>query len=668
MRKLKWSCRCLAVVSVLWAAGIACGQGTPPDKALSGTVLDKAPQGVLLLAVVKDISATDVKLGDLVAQLMPQMMPGGDGGAAPKMEPLKMLMAKMTGKPDLVKAGSPLIFLLSMDQENIEAKPLMAILVDVADIKGLVGEAQPDAAGIYEFELNGHNACAPYQGLVLISDSKAEVQAFMKMPAGVKLTAAQDELWKNADAFAMINLAQLVKTYTPTFEKKRAVMQAAVEAAATKETPDPQAKEQAAKAQAMVKLMDDLWAYAAQADWAALGVTADKGGVDLKMALGVKPGGKLANYLADHPPLAKELTPGLPALDAWAVGWYSFEPQKVSTAMTDMFDLARTAIQLVPADAAKPEGLSPAKLADLLKQVEDLAKAQMETVGGQGASAAIFDKSGSIIHSVTVMKVKDPAACRQNMEAQAKVMKSLFASLMALLPTGGMKIEMDMTYEKDVQKLGDLSLDRSVLKIKLPGAAKKPAAEGAEAPPPANPASEMGNKMMAAMWGGDVLTTWYAFSDGYVFAEVGPAPEHLAEMVKAAKAGGGLAADPDLAALRQHTLADSNLVAFVSLSSYLNTMMGAVMGALGQPAPPVNPDLVKMKSAFSLAAGHGRLVGELYMPVGEMKMITVNFMTMFMQMQQIQMQKQMQMQKQPLLPQMERQNNKVEEKGAEGSM
>jgi hypothetical protein len=77
----------------------------------------------------------------------------------------------------------------------------------------------------------------------------------------------------------------------------------------------------------------------------------------------------------------------------------------------------------------------------------------------------------------------------------------------------------------------------------------------------------------------------------------------------------------------------------------------------GMPMPPVDPAAAKSKSATSLAAGHGRVAVELYLPQSEVKQLATTIMG-FVQMAQQQAQQQMQRQMQQMQPPGELQKEK----------
>jgi hypothetical protein len=346
------------------------------------------------------------------------------------------------------------------------------------------------------------------------------------------------------------------------------------------------------------------------------------------VAFAAKPGTKLASYFVDHPPLGAKLSPDLPQADCWAAGWYSMNSEKISGAVSDLLGFAAQAFGALGSALPGQAGAETAKMQAMYGKLQTLLQTHPDLVSGRGAMLALTGSTGGLFNVIGAQQVKEANAYRTLMEDTMKIMKDLTVPAEAGTPAGapGSAMSFSLSYERDVQKVGDLSLDRLKETFALP----------ASPPGQPNPAA-----ILKGFFGGDGLTVWYAFTDGYAYMQMGPTPDRIADLVKTAKDGGGIADDPALAALRKHTLAESNVVAFVSISHLTNLMLWNVMSAIsGAPVPPLDPAAARNKSAVSAAAGQGRVAMEIYMPAGEVKQLATTVMG-FVQMIQRQTQQQM---------------------------
>jgi hypothetical protein len=618
----------MAVGILFVAAGPARGEGT---------VLDKVPQDTQMVIVIKDQAAADAKLDELVGLFMPQPPAGPDAPpnalpAKPKMELIKKLQKELLGSPELVKANSPLVLLVTFQGETSK-EPLSAALVEVTDFKALVGDAKADENGIYL--IGGKWAVAQYGGLVLMGEHEEGVLFYKKMAPGVKLAAGEMELWNGSDAFVACNLAAVVQTYTPAFQKARAEMLAKAEEhavanvssgeaapkSATSATGSMAAAEvlmqriEAAKrgerknaAEAQVKMLDQVWDLANQADWAAESITLDGAAIDQRYAFAAKPGTKLAGYLSDHPALGAKLSPDLPKGDCWAVGWYSFDGPRVMKMAGDLCGLESQFMGSMSPFMGQQGPLGQMK--DMYAKIQTMIQSKSNLVVGQGAAAAYTASSGGLFNVAGVTVTKDPAANRAFMDDNMNLVKEMLAGVESATSSEGvpMPVKVKISYDKDVQKIGDLSVDR--FKETFVFAA------------PAEGAGPMGLAMVSGIMknllGSDSIIGWITYSDSYCFSQIGPNPDRLADLVKTAKDGGGLADEAALKELRKHTVKEANAVAFVSVSHFTNLMFWNVMSAMtGMPLPPMDSSGSRSKAALSLSANHGMLTAELYMPAGE---------------------------------------------------
>lgn len=587
----------------------------PMDEA---TILSKVPQGMDVVAIVKDATGLDGKIGAFLKEFLPKEM-----GMPPEgPQPMLGLMNELTNDATTVKAGSPLIFVVKF-KESIDQSPAMAVLVDMKDFKAFVGENKPNEKGIYD--ING-NACAAYNGLVMFASDEEGLPELMKAPAGIKLSAPQTALWTGKDAYAMINLAALIKAVGPEYEKAHQGMveeikklEAPQEGATPEQIKAQQA--QAAPIKAKLKAIESLWSAGQQLDWAAGGGSLGAKGVDLQLTGSLLPGTSMAGYLNNHPALGDKLAPALPNLDsAWVAFWWSVDSKKVGQAVGNAMGGLKSIFDMALADM--PEGaigpsMNPKQLMAMFAKFEELLKTKGDLIlANQGAGLAMVGKAGGIANMLTVQKVADREEYLKRTDFMNEMQKTMVNDLFGML--GGQGIKAETTFDRDAQKAGDLSLDRAVFKLTAPAGA--PQAAG---PDPM--------KMIEQMWGGPSITTWMTFAEGHMLSQVGQQPDQIAEMAKALKDGSGLADSPDIKALRQFTLKDANVVGYVSLATYTNLIMSAIIPAVaGQPMqlPPMPPAAVKVKSVFSVAAGDNRLSARIYVPVEDLKLIVSNIMMM----------------------------------------
>lgn len=607
MRLFRVSTLCMAAAALLTmaSAGLAQDDG----------ILAKVPQGSTIIIVVKDATALDGKVGAFLSQFLPPEMGMPPQGPEIMRNMLEDLVEDMAN----LKPGSPLIFAMKL-KENFTQEPNVCLLLDMPKFKELTAGLTPDADGLYS--IDGKDACE-YQGMIMFGPSKDGLKAMKALPAGMKLSAEQKEVWSAVDVFAMVDLAAVVKAATPQYEEAHGQMVQGVEELKKQEG----AAEQVAELQEKVNLIQDLWAVGRQLNWVAGGLTVGKDGLDAQFSAAVVPGGSMAGYLVGHPALGAKLTPALPNADkTWAAFWYSVDSKKMAGAMGAALQTIKKGLKLAGGGGGMFFGPDPEMLTRLMDVMEKAVTSKLELFSDQGAGLALVGKGGSPICGLLIEKVGDRAAYVKKTESMVKAQKEMAEASMGLLlaMAGDAKIETETTFDRDVQKVEGMSVDRMVVKMKFPP-------KGEE-----NFGPDLGAFFQKLM-GGDAVTTWMTHSGEYLLAEIGPAPDNLAAAAKAIQAGGGLAEVPEIAELRKHTLKDSNMVAFVSLSTYINIIMTSMMQAMGAPVPempPLPPGAMMPRTAISSSMGKDRVAGRIYVSTAELKQLVMNIMMMQMMMSQ----------------------------------
>ncbi len=128
----------------------------------------------------------------------------------------------------------------------------------------------------------------------------------------------------------------------------------------------------------------------------------------------------------------------------------------------------------------------------------------------------------------------------------------------------------------------------------------------------------------------------------------GPKPDALAWLVEVVRNGGGLAVSPEVVALRKKALPQANVVAMVSISTYVDTVVGMLLTTFGMPAPPAQAAGDGQKtpmSVFSLALAKGEVAFKMHVPVSEIQQGVMNVMKMQMAMMQMQQRQQLEMER-----------------------
>jgi hypothetical protein len=634
MSRITLSMFVVAMAALVFMAGPASAQQANAD-----AVLKAVPQGMHVVAVVKDIHAADVKVGKFLASFLPpmlmqQMPPGGP-------QPLQIVLSNLIDDPTLIKQGSSLVFCTRFAGEEME--PSMMLLLELNDFKAFAEGVKPDANGLYD--VNGLT-CAPYCGMTAFFPDPDNAAEMLKAAGGIKLTADQKTLWTAGDAFALVDLAGLIKTLAPLYEKEHAKQLDEIKALKAAEGGAKQAEAKMAE----VKMMEEFWAMGRQLDWAAVGAALPGTGLDVQMAAAVRPGTDMAAYLNGHAALAQMPMPGLPNVqNNWAAFWWSFDGRKVGQAMADVVGLAKRALAMraknMPPDGEVMDGvrigpddqaaggvggpLDFKAVLPMFEKLEKLLRDNADLIPGNGAALAMAGADGTLFNSLSAMKVGDRAAYDKFVDTMTKLQKEWVDLSMGMLADAGEKapFKMDMTLERNARQIGELAVDLQKLKFIFPEDAA------------AVPGQPNVGKMLKGMFGGDTVNTWMTHSDAWLLSQVGPNPNHLAELAKTVGVAGGLAALPDIKALRAHTLKDANVIGYVSMATYMNLVMGAMMQAMAQQPmqmPPVNLAMLKAKSAFSAAAGRDRIAGRLFIPTEEFRLIVSNGMMMIMQMQMMQ--------------------------------
>ena len=175
-------------------------------------ILAKVPQGMDAVVIVKNATGLD----DKVVEFLGTFIPKDEAPPVERMKPMANILEGLLDNPSAIKPGSPFLFVVKF-KETLQEEPRMAILLDLADFKAFVGEAKPDAQGVYEID---SGVCVPYQGLVMFAEDAEELAALAKTPAGIKLSAPQTALLTGNDVYAHIDLAALMKAAAPLYEEE----------------------------------------------------------------------------------------------------------------------------------------------------------------------------------------------------------------------------------------------------------------------------------------------------------------------------------------------------------------------------------------------------------------------------------------------------------------
>ena len=657
MRRSTIAANWLAVVTMLVAAGTASG---------ADGIVGKIPRRATAFIVIDSAAKLDGEITELIKKVMPPQ--GGPGGPPPTDLIKKFLRDELNVEPGQFDVNAPMaIIFLMTPKMGRESGP--GLVLKPIDFKALVGEAQPDEDGIYKFRDSGDQYCLPYHDYVLVS-RREFLMRLKDSPAGVELPATQKRMADGADIYGMINLTELFTALEPRFKKaRRELSEKLASAKAEQDAADgagegkaeqgaegnadgqdaadeaAKAKERAAATVAglemALKWMDKGWGYARELRWAGFSAGVEPLGVDLQFAGGVEPEGQLAVYLTGHPPIGDKLTPDLPKGDHWSAAWYSLDVAKMMGALKDLVEAGTQGLQLV----AHVEGgnrqldlLGPfmESYVEMLSKVVDLG----EVLGNRGATVALKSPTGGLsMKTLSAIEVKDAEAYRKSMAEFAGAYKKMTDNLMKMMGTMGPdapKMDIDIKYETDVQKVGDLSVDRLAVKINWPDV---PMGQGP------NPA-----QIMKQFFGGGSLNQWLAYGDGYAYSVAGEKPDALAKLVEVVRNGGGLATSPEVVALRKLALPQANVVAMVSISTYVDTMVGMVLTAMGvpqqPPAPAAGDGQKTPMSVFSLALAKGEVAFKMHVPVSEIQQGVMNVMKMQMVMMQMQQQRQLEMERQ----------------------
>jgi len=630
----------------MMAAGAAYAQATAPEAApaaepkaaetpaaapvvaakplTDAEILAKVPQGMDAVVIVKNATGLD----DKVVEFLGTFMPKEEAPPVERMKPMANILEGLLDNPSAIKPGSPFLFVVKF-KETLQEEPRMAILLDLADFKAFVGEAKPDAQGVYEIE---SGVCVPYQGLVMFAENAEELAALAKTPAGIKLSAPQTALLTGNDVYAHIDLVALMKAAAPLYEEEH---QRLVERIKELETPQEGAdqadvarrQKRAAGKKAELKLIESLWTAGQQLQGAAAGGNVSTKGADLQFTCTFKPGSALAGYLTGHPALGAKLAPALPDLDnSWLALWLSADNKKIGQAAVEFFGVLRGAVQLWASE------MSPARFDDeddedeaddakanqilaAMDKIEQLLKTKGDLlIAPQGAMAAIAGKSDGLMNVISVQKVADRADYQKRLDVMAELQKLYCNDLLGAM---GADFKADFSVEPGAQKIGDLVVDRQVFKFTLPADQARQ-----KGPSP--------QKMLEMFFGGSSFVNWTTFAEGHMMQQQAQQPDQIANLAKALQGGPGLIDNPVYQGVRQYTLKDANVVGTVSVGAYVYMIAGIMKPIFDGnqapqiPAPP--PAAFKTKSVFSLSAADGALSARVYVPTTDLQQVVAAMM------------------------------------------
>ncbi|NIA21562.1 MAG: hypothetical protein GWP05_06260 [Anaerolineaceae bacterium] len=645
----------LAVVTMLVGAGTVSG---------ADGILSKIPRQATAFIVIDSAAKLDGEITELIKKVMPPQ--GGPGGQPPTDLIKKFLRNELNVESGQFDVNAPMAVIFLMTPKMGRESGWGLVLKPV-DFKALVGQTQPDEAGLYKFRDFGDQYCLPYNGYVLVSHREF-LMSLKDSPPGVELPATQKRMADGADIYGMINLAEVMTLVEPEYKKARRKLgeelasakaeqgaadgegkaeegaegnadgqDAAAEAAKAKE----RAAAKVAGLEMALKWMDKGWGYARELRWAGFSAGIGPLGVDLQFAGGVEPEGQLAVYLTGHPPIGETLSPDLPKDNYWCAAWYSLDVARMTGALKDLVEAGSKGLELYQRSAGEVQGQEwntvtkplTESYVELLAKVVDLG----EALGNRGASVALKSPTGGLsMKGLSVIEVKDVEAYRKSMADFAGAYKKMMDNLMKMTATMGPdapKMDIDIKYEKDVQKVGDLSVDRLAVKINWPDAPMGPGPDPAQ--------------IMKQFFGGDSLNQWLAYGGGYAYSVAGEKPDALAKLVEVVRNGGGLATSPDVVALRKQALPQANVVAMVSISTYVDTVVDLMLTSFGMPAPPPQAagNAPVPMSVMSLGLTKGEVAFKMHVPVSEIQRGVMNVMKMQMAIMQMQQRRQLEMER-----------------------
>lgn len=575
-------------------------------------IFSKVPSDAVGVVVIRDGLGLDKKIERTAMQIMP-MQPGN-----PAFQVVVQMLREI-GRIDAaqLKADAPIALAVMLPpagaEDMDEPKPLL--IVQPKDFNAFV-QGLEQADGIYDRQNRQELSHIIQSGDYALLGNADSLKALAAGKLGLTLNDQQKQVWQGADVLALVDIKKITAFAAPF--AAAAIGQLKEGVAELEKKPAERPGEQLSLMKMQLTAAENGWALAQELNWAAMGMTLDARATWMNGTLSFVETGQIASYLGNHPPIGEKLAPNLPDVTNWVAGWYSYNPATVIKGTNELFNLADALLKQAPLD----EQMRPT-ITKMVAEARQQLVGLMSQTGGRGAMAVLSgegDQVRGLIQPIAVCEVKDAAAYRKQMQEFGAWYQQTLTNIMQMAGAAemGQAIKLEMVYTPDAQKIGDLSVDKFAVKVdmNIPEAAE---------------AMEMNRKMMKAMYGSETPTQWLAFKDGYMFSEMGPEPKLLPKMVEAVSKGEGLAAA--MADARKNALADSNLMAIVSLSGYMDLITSMMMSLQGveMPMPPAAP--VAARTVISLGTTKNSLSGKFFVPVQEMQMAVASGMRMVMSMQ-----------------------------------
>lgn len=614
----------LSVVLVLLSSATGLLSQEPPQPVEPRLPVPRAagpealvPSNAQAFVIIRNIQAFDRKLAETGNRIVPgsvneQRQEGQPAGAAsgPILQNVPQLAP-------MIADDSPLILLMMISPEA-GAEPVTGLMFRPragSPVAGLGNEPR-------QIEQLQMFAVAGPGGMVLAGPDE-RISQFAGAETGVRLDASRRLRLNESDAFAFANIAAMVKSGEPSYKQQRQQVEEQIRQMEQGGDDQQWAKAMIPMMRLQMETMDRFWSLARQGDWASMSLLLDEQAADVEAGMAFVEGSPLAGYLSEHPPMGRNLTPGLPDVEAFGAFWYSLDRERTLALLNAMMDQALQMQQSVL--RIMPEGEGNAQMRQQLQQQQEQLRQTQELLKSlnwlefRGAFAMMAPPAGQQgLRAVQSVKLTDVENWRQQLQQYIEKARGIS-------PMGpGMPGTMELTYEPRQRTVNGMEVDRYTQRLVLPEE------------PPQDPQEQMALKIVKGLFGPDgQLVSWLTERGGYMLSQTGPEPDMLQQMAAAVE-GGGLAKSEKFAKLSQYIVPQANVVGYVSLGRISRGIRDIAMMANGGQPPQEQQGEQRAEtfSVISEALVDGRSHARMYIPIAELQEAAVNLMPLFMQMQQ----------------------------------
>lgn len=568
-----------------------CASGAAAQPAPSGPLGD-VPAGMVLVAHVPEAARVIAEIDRLLETMH----------LDPERNPLKEDVRE-AGLGQVLTPRSAVTYVAAPSAHPGDGMS-WAMIVSGIDPTKLMRGQERDELGIYR-RLNAAPLMIVGPEEVAVGDAEI-LPTLARAARGVQLGADQAEVLADADVMVHIDVPLYVSTLEERYRRLRESLVG--ESVSAGQTGDAK---QTAAAQERVVAIERLWARCHEVTAVTGGLIVGPQAVDARLSVVVAADSALSHTLSNHPPLAGELNPPIRQQEFAALGYASFDPERLAGLCQWSTDAL---IDWAAVFGPRERAMGSAEIGALRRLFTDFG-----TLLGPRAGFVVPVRPARepVLQVDAIMELRDEStgpAWRGQLPSTLDALVYLARVLAGRRDGAPGAITIESMLEPALPA-ADPPYDRWLLMI-MPAEAP---AEGQGRTP--------GWRLLDGLLGHDGLSLWSTTAGRFGCLSIAPVPDRIPEMLARADAAElGQAGDgPRVAAALRHVLRRSNVVALFSPSVAMQLVSRTILRGLG-PGARQQADEVPIVPSESLAALSVRfsadsLTARLHIPAAELESV-----------------------------------------------